>query len=187
MKKLELFIKNLCGEFNNDEQISKEKSHGKIIHPKAKHINGVLNDRIKNIPENFDGYFVLEESYYDTGTFKNILPHLFLFNLDKDHNIVLTSYEIPENITKEEFRNDNLDLNIDFNNLKVSNKFNPITYYYVDGIFKGESVSHLNAETTFTLKETIKDGVLIVSEVFEKNGKITFGCTDPIVYKKKQP
>ena len=95
MNKLEIFIKNLCGEFNNDNQLKKEFESGKVVHPKARHINNVCNYKIKNLPENFEGYFVIEESYYEQGKFKNILPHLFLFTLNKDNNVVLTSYDLP--------------------------------------------------------------------------------------------
>lgn len=184
MERLELFIKNLCGEFNNDEQMSKEKALGKIVHPKARHINAVCNNKIKNIPEDFKGYFVIEESYYDMGNFKNILPHLFLFKLNEEGNVVLESYELPKDISKEDFRNDNADLTMDFNELKLSPKFNPMVYSYKDDSFIGESISHFTPSTTFILKERISDGILEVSEVFKKDGKITFGFEDPIIYKK---
>ena len=117
MNKLEIFIKDLCGEFTNENQIRKELESGKVIHPKAKHINGICNDKINNLPENFDGYFVIEESYYEQGKFKNILPHLFLFTLNENGNVVLTSYDIPENISKDDFRNDNENLVMDYNDL----------------------------------------------------------------------
>ena len=51
MSRLESFIKNLCGKFNNQAQIKKEESEGEIIHPKAKHINAVCNQKIKNTPK----------------------------------------------------------------------------------------------------------------------------------------
>lgn len=107
MDKLELFIKNLCEEFNNDEQISKEKTLVKIIHSKAHHISIVYNDKIKSIPKDFKGYFVIEENYYDMGNLKNILPHLFSFKLNEEGNVVLESYELPKDISKEYFRNNN--------------------------------------------------------------------------------
>lgn len=184
MNILNSFITNLCGNFNNDEQIKLEIEKNNLIHPKARHINKVCNDKISNIPDNFNGFFVLEESYYEMGTFKNSLPHLFLFTLNSDGNIVLTSYDIPSEIKKEDFRTDNSNLKMDFNQLKVSEKFTPMTYIYENGEFKGESISHFTPVTTFILKETVKDGILEVSEVFKKDGKITFGFESPIIYKK---
>ncbi|HHD2754437.1 TPA: hypothetical protein ACOTG0_003292 [Clostridium perfringens] len=184
MKNLGLFISYLCGEFNNDEQVSKELKEGKNIHPKAKHITKVCNGKIKNLPKDFKGIFVIEESYYEQGNFKNILPHLFLFTEDSEGNVVLTSYDLPKGVSKEDFRNDNESLVMDYNELQVSEKFTPMTYIFKDNGFEGESISHFTPETTFKLKERTEDETLYVSEIFEKNGKVTFGCVEPIIYKK---
>ena len=126
MNNLDLFVSKLCGTFDNSNQIKGEVEKGKQLHPSAKHINGICNDKIKNLPDGFNGYFVIEESYYENGNFKNSLPHLFLFTLDESNNVVLTSYEIPNNIEKEDFRNDNEKLIINFEDLKVSKKFKSI-------------------------------------------------------------
>ena len=184
MSRLESFIKNLCGKFNNQAQIKKEESEGEIIHPKAKHINAVCNQKINNLPQNFMGYFVIEESYYETEKGKKILPHLFLFTLDKENNVVLTSYELPKGISKEEFRNDNGSLIMDYSTLVKSEKFNPMIYKEENGSFYGESISDFGNGTIFTLKERTEHGKLYVSEIFEKNGKVIFGFKDPIVYDK---
>lgn len=184
MTLLDIFVKNLCGTFNNDEQIEKELENGDIKHPYAKHINGICNDKIKNLPDNFDGYFVIEESYYKQGNFNNILPHLFLFTLNEDNKVVLTSYELPREISKEDFRNDNDDLVMDYNNLVKSEKFTPMIYNECNGIFTGESISYFTPVTKFELKEKIEASTLYVSEVFYKNDKITFGFVDPIIYKR---
>lgn len=181
---LNRFLKNLCGEFNNDKQIKEELTMGKVIHPKAKHINDICNDKIKNLPNDFKGYFVIEESYYNLGNRKNILPHLFLFELNEDNKVVLTSYELPEGISKEEFRNDNKELIMDYTKLVKSSKFTPMIYDEVDGVFRGECVSEFGPDFFFTLKETTSSDKLIVSEVFRKNGKITFGFENPIIYDK---
>jgi hypothetical protein len=181
---LDMFVKNLCGTFNNDEQIEKELKNGEVKHPYAKHINGICNDKIKNLPDNFDGYFVIEESYYKQGNFNNILPHLFLFTLNKDNKVVLTSYELPKGASKEDFRNDNDDLVMEYNDLVKSEKFTPMVYNECDGAFTGESVSSFTPVTKFELKERIEASTLYVSEVFYKNDKITFGFIDPIIYKR---
>ena len=47
-----------------------------------------------------------------------------------------------------------------------------------------EDISDFGGGVKFTLKERTEKGKLYVSEVFEKNGKITFGFVDPIVYDK---
>ncbi|WP_294405104.1 hypothetical protein [uncultured Clostridium sp.] len=184
MNTLNNFIETLCGEFNNDEQINNEEIQGNIVHPKAKHINGICNDKIENLPDNFEGYFIIEESYYDMGKFKNILPHLFLFTTNENNQIVLTSYELPKDISKEDFRNNNSQLIMNYNDLQISEKFTPMIYTENNGVFSGESISFFTPETKFILKETIEKDTLSVSEVFYKNDKITFGFIDPIVYKK---
>lgn len=65
MSKLTDFIKLMTGHFDNKEQFDKMQAEGKT-YPYAKHINRVCNDKIKNLPENFNGTFVVEESYYET-------------------------------------------------------------------------------------------------------------------------
>ena len=81
MNEFEKFKKVIVGDFNNSTQIEEQKKKGNITHPLAKHINRICNDKIINLPKNFKGIFVIEESYYtfiDTNR-TNILPHLFLF------------------------------------------------------------------------------------------------------------
>lgn len=184
MNVLDTFVKNLCGTFNNDAQIKEQVSSGKVTHPCAKHINGVCNNKIENLPEDFDGYFVIEESYYKQGNFNNILPHLFLFTLNEEGKVLLTSYELPNGVSKEDFRNDNDDLVMDYNTLVKSEKFTPMIYNESNGIFTGESTSYFTPVTKFILKEKIDKDILYVSEVFYKNDKITFGFVDPIVYER---
>nr|WP_296648574.1 hypothetical protein [Romboutsia sp. 13368] len=70
---LKRFINNLCGDFNNDNQIKIQEAKGKVTHPKAKHINRIANNKINNLPSDFNGYFIIEESYYEIGNRKNIL------------------------------------------------------------------------------------------------------------------
>lgn len=185
MKTLEKFIINLCGTFNNKEQIENELRDGNVIHPKAKHINAIANEKIANLPSYFKGYFILEESYYDVNGKTNVMPHLFLFTLNDEKKVTLTSYEIPEGISKEDFRNDNKDLKMDFKKLKVSEKFTPLIYTEIeDNKFVGESTSEFSPVTTFKLKETVSSDSLEVSECFYNNGKLTFGFVDPIIYKR---
>lgn len=184
MNTLERFIKYLCGDFNNEEQLIKEKELGKDAFPKAAHINRVCNEKIKNLPEDFHGYFVIEESYYEIGGRKNILPHLFLFNLNEEGKVVLTSYELPEGTKKEDFRSDNPDLVIDYNALVYSEKFTPMIYEEVGQAFEGKSVSNFGNGLIFTLQERTSEEGLEVSEIFERNGKKTFGFDKPIIYKR---
>ncbi|MPQ44733.1 hypothetical protein [Clostridium tarantellae] len=198
MNKLNLFIENLCGIFSNDKQIEFEKKKGKIEHPKAKHINGICNSKIKNLPKNFKGYFIIEESYYEKkfehkknlkikkDSVKTIEPHLFLFTENEKGKIVLNSYEIPSDIAKQDFRNDNKHLELDYNELNLSKKFTPIIYNETkDGEFVGEGESDFAPGVKFILKEKILKDILIVSEILKKDGHIIFGWEDPIIYIKE--
>ena len=63
--KMEKFVKLMTGHFDNREQFTEMKSAGKLF-PYARHVNTVCNDKINNIPENFTGIFIVEESYYET-------------------------------------------------------------------------------------------------------------------------
>ena len=57
---LKRFINNLCGDFNNDNQIKIQEAKGKVTHPKSTHINRIANNKIKNLPSDFYGYFIIE-------------------------------------------------------------------------------------------------------------------------------
>lgn len=51
MTVLDIFIKNLYGTFTNNEQIKKELKNVELKHPYAKYINGICNDKLKNLNE----------------------------------------------------------------------------------------------------------------------------------------
>ena len=51
MEKLETFMKYICGSYNNDNQLKEEKAAtGEVRTPVAKHIIGICNDKVKNLP-----------------------------------------------------------------------------------------------------------------------------------------
>ena len=63
MNKLKDFMNILTGSFNNSEQFDKMKLDN-IDFPYAEHVNTICNDKIINLPEDFKGIFMVEESYY---------------------------------------------------------------------------------------------------------------------------
>ena len=75
--KLDDFIGMMTGHFDNKEQFDKMQAEGKT-YPYAEHVNTICNDKIKNLPEDFNGKFVVEESYYETNGKRHASPHLFL-------------------------------------------------------------------------------------------------------------
>ena len=75
--KLDEFTEMMTGHFDNKEQFDKMQAEGKT-YPYAEHVNTICNDKIKNLPEDFNGRFVVEESYYETNGKRHASPHLFL-------------------------------------------------------------------------------------------------------------
>lgn len=184
MNQLEIFKLYIQGNFNNQDQINAQKEMGEITHPYAEHVNRIVNNKIENLPKDLNGFFILEESYYTdlkTGR-KNALPHLFFFTEDEQGRVKLISYETPADYPRKDFTNSNPNLKLDYNTLKVSEKFNPMTYDYIDGTFYGKSISHFTEDTIFTLEEWIKDGELLVTEIMEKKGRVIIGVASPIEY-----
>ena len=154
MNKLKDFMNILTGSFNNSEQFDKMKLDN-IDFPYAEHVNTICNDKIINLPEDFKGIFMVEESYYTSNGNTHASPHLF-----KD--------------LKE----------IDYNELRVSEKFTPALYIEKDGVWEGGSTSMFSPVLKFTLFERFSEEYLEVSETMEVRGKRTFGYDEPIIYKR---
>ena len=66
MDRLNDFMSVLTGHFNNKEQYERLKTENEKF-PYARHVNTICNDKIRNLPEDFAGYFMVEESYYTIG------------------------------------------------------------------------------------------------------------------------
>ena len=179
--KLENFVGMMTGHFDNKDQFEKI-SKTNPQYPYAKHINTACNDKIKNLPENFKGTFVVEESYYETDGKSHASPHLFLITETED-GISLSSYEIPAGEDKNTFSYNSMK-NVDYTELKKSEKFIPALYHEKNGVWEGGSTSRFSPVMTFKLWEKFSDSCLEVSESMEVNGKKTFGYDEPIIYKR---
>ena len=183
MKILYEFIQMLCGKFDNNEQYMREKN-GKTSNVKARHISCICNDKIINLPKDFQSFFVIGESYYEIDEKLLVHPHLFLFDVNEESKIRLTSYKIPCEFKKEEFTNDNVNLKIDFKQLTKSERFTPLIYEEANGEFFGGSISFFSSVTKFTLNMKVTKDKIYSSEVFENNGKRVLGFDEPIIYNK---
>ena len=64
MMKLDNFVGMMTGHFDNKDQFNKMQAEGKT-YPYAEHVNTICNDKLNNLPEDFKGKFVVEESYYE--------------------------------------------------------------------------------------------------------------------------
>ena len=185
MEKLLRFMKYISGYFNNEKQLKEEKeSTGEVRTPMAKHIVGICNDKMKNLPKDFNGFFTIDETYYNHGDNEAVLHHLFLYTLNEYNDVMLTSYELPNYIDYNDFINSNNELVIDYDKLELSKKFTPIVFQEKDGYFLAESESNFSPEVIFTAIEKVYDGKMHVTEMFRKNGKIISGSEEPIKYDK---
>jgi hypothetical protein len=184
MSNLDEFMEMLCGAFDNRAQILREMASGNLIHPKARHIIGMCNDMILNLPKDFRGCFVIEESYFQVSDRKIEKHYLFLYEEDAEGNIILTSYNIPEEIPKETFTNDNSSLRLDFRNLVVSPRFKPLLLREKNGTYFGENTSQFSEDSTFEFSLTVTSDILLVKELLMKGNERVAGYDTPTEYIK---
>ena len=88
MMKLDNFVGMMTGHFDNKDQFKKMQAEGKT-YPYAEHVNTICNDKINNLPEDFKGKFVVEESYYEINGKRHASPHLFLI-MEIEQGILLS-------------------------------------------------------------------------------------------------
>ena len=181
MNQLKEFMQVLTGQFDNIQQYEEKKSM-QLDFPYARHVNTACNDKIKNLPANFTGIFMVEESYYTNNGSTHASPHLFLFTEEED-GILLTSYELPNEYDKTNFTYESLH-QLSYDDLHPSNKFTPALYTKKGDVWEGGSISMFSPVVKFTLFERFSTDRLEVSETMEVNGKRTFGFDEPIIYKR---
>ena len=80
MMKLDNFVGMMTGHFDNKDKFNQMQAEGKT-YPYAEHVNTICNDKINNLPEDFKGKFVVEESYYEMWVYIKIVPRQFLFHV----------------------------------------------------------------------------------------------------------
>jgi hypothetical protein len=186
MSAYDYFKDVLCGTFDNENQIQMERKTAKQAHPQAKHVTALANPKIKNLPTDLKGYFILEESYYTyEGKPMEIKPYLFFIEPVSDLQIKLSSYTMPTDIPKVDIRNDNPNFSLDFKTISVSKTFKPAVYTLADGTFTVNHPTDLGNGMTFTLIETLTKNRLEVMELLEKNGKRLTPYETPIIYDRK--
>jgi hypothetical protein len=191
MKPVDIFKNYITGDFDNSSQVTAEIKMGKQIHPLAVHVNRVANHKIKNIPDSIlkKGFFIIEESYYLTeGKPLEIKPYLFLFTAGKNATVQLAVFQIPEGIKKEELRNDNKNLFMDYNLLKPSPTFKGATYSWDEKqkTFSTNAPNDLPNGIRFTLIETFTKDKLEVMELLEKDGRRLTPYDTPLIYIRKK-
>ena len=182
MNRLQQFVELLTGSFDNREQYEQMQKEGNQTFPLARHVNTACNDKITGLPQDFDGVFVLEESYYTTEGKTHASPHLFLFT-EEGEAVKLTSYQLPKAADGGAATYETLPP-LKWEDLEISEKFTPALYTLHDGVWEGGSVSMFSPVLKFTLYERFSQESLEVAETMEVNGKRTFGYDVPIVYRR---
>jgi hypothetical protein len=181
----ELYKTYIQGDLDNQDQIDAEKKAGKQIHPYSKHINRLFDTKILNLPKNYNGFYILEESYYTYPKKPTeIKPYLFWFEKTEQGQVKLHSLQIPKNLDKKDIRNDNLNLKIEFKDLIESPTFMPAIYTRTANGFYIKAPVDLPNGMKFTLEETIGKGSFEVMELLEKGGKSLTPYSTPIIYKR---
>lgn len=117
-----------------------------------------------------------------TGHFDNA-QHVNTVCNDKINNIPEDFHGIFIVEDKNTFSYDSMK-NVDYGNLKKSEKFTPTLYHENGGVWEGGSTSRFSPVMTFKLWEKFSNSCLEVSESMEVNGKRTFGYDAPIIYKR---
>jgi hypothetical protein len=187
MKPFDLYKQYIQGDLDNREQIAEERKAGKQIHPFAKHVNRLADSKITNKPANYQGFYILEESYYvypDKPQDTVVKPYLFWF-IEENGAVKLHSMELPKTIAPKDIRNDNAALTLDYNDLKLSPSFKPATYSFnaASESFSIKSVNEFPGGT-FTLEETIAKETFTVMELLIRDGKPVTPYSMPIIYKR---
>ncbi len=183
---LSRFQQYITGDFDNSKQVVAEIKAGKQIHPLAVHVNRLANDKVKNIPENLKGFFIIEESYYlMEGKQLDLKPYLFLFEEKPGGIIHLTTYQLND-FKKEKIRNDNTELVFDYTKILPSPTFKGADYTWNanDKTFNTVSPNDLGNGMKFTLTEKFTKNQLSVLEQVEKDGKILTTWNTPIIYNR---
>lgn len=182
-KAIDVFKTYIIGDFDNQAQIEEEKKAGKQVHPYAKHVSRRVDAKIKNLPAQMNGFYLLEESYY---VYPNqadtiVKPYLFFFEEVDDQTVRLHSMQLPKELDVKQIVNTNESLNFDYNTLKESPTFKPATYTWTS---KGFYIKATNEfpNGSFTLEETISEDRLEVMETLIKDGKKVTPYDTPLQY-----
>jgi hypothetical protein len=181
---IHLFQTYITGDFDNQRQVDEELKAGKPIHPYAKHVNRVANEKIDNLPAQLNGFFLLEESYYKYAEGDTIIkPYLFFFEALPEGKVKLYSMQLPKDVPVKDIRNDNTSLRFDYQVLAPSPTFKPAVYTQTERGFYIKAPNEFPGGT-FTLEETIGKDRLEVMELLIRDGKRVTPYDTPIIYER---
>ncbi|MCS7019125.1 MAG: hypothetical protein RMJ87_05985 [Cytophagales bacterium] len=181
---IHLFQSYITGDFDNSRQIAQELQAGKQVHPYAKHVNRVANEKIDHLPNPLNGFFLLEESYYKYAEGDTIVkPYLFFFEALPEGKVKLYSMQLPKEIAPKDIRNDNPLLRFDYRTLQPSPTFRPAVYTQTERGFYLKAPNEFPGGV-FTLEETIGKDRLEVMELLIREGRQITPYNMPIIYER---
>jgi len=186
MTAYELFKQHLVGDFNNRTQIALQKLSGKQIHPFAVHVNREFTHRVAGLPFDFEGSFILEESYYDYPEEEEtrLKPYLFWIKPKTTDIAELRPMVVPPHWEPKDIRNDNADFKLKYEEIGTHPWFGVAEYYKVADRLHTHHVCNLGNGKQFSLIEYFSEGRLDVMELLEENGKRMIPYSTPIIYER---
>ncbi|MCS6968891.1 MAG: hypothetical protein RMJ44_09620 [Cytophagales bacterium] len=184
---IHVFKSYITGDFDNRRQVEKERKKGTLVHPYAKHVNRVANEKIDNLPNPLNGFFLLEESYYKYSEGDTIVkPYLFFFEALPEGKVKLHAMQLPKELDPTTVRNDNPTLRFDYLTLQPSPTFKPAVYTQTKGGFYLKATTEFPGGS-FTLEETIGRDKLEVMELLIRQGKQVTPYSTPLIYERIFP
>lgn len=161
MNELTVISQMLEGDFSNKQQYEQLSEKEQLSFPFATHKNHILNSKINNLPKDFKGIYLFEESYYVLNGKEKFKADIFLFELNESNEVVLFATVVPKEWLNKKYEEIS---SIDFDDLAISGKFTPLVYKKENGAFSGKSTSLFTKKTQFILEQTISDRSLIIKE-----------------------
>ena len=183
-KILDRFVEIICGDHDNSEQLAENDKKGIRVHPYAKHITRVCNDLVDNLPEDFDGIYILEESYHTYPDRPREFKPLFYFIQEVEDGVTLQSIAIPESWEAKELVNSNKNLKFDFNELKQEQKFGTAHFKFQDDYFITDHRCDFGKGQTFRLTKKIAADHHEVMEMYLDAGESMTPYDTPLIYKR---
>ena len=182
---IDLFERIIVGVFHNQKQIDQERTAGKQLHPFAKHVTEIITHRVHNVPSDFNGTLILEESYYDyPDKEQEIKPLFFKVTPNAANDIYLESIVIPEHMDKRKVVNANPDLSFDFRELQINQKFGKAEYKGMGDFMIANHLCDFGGGVSFNLTELLTLDTLYVLEMAKKDGHALTPYDTPIIYNR---
>lgn len=180
MNTLDIFLSRINGIYSNKAQHTENP-----LLPQAVHITTPVNERIKNLPGNFEDVFVIDETRYRYADHVTQLHHLYRYHAQTDGGIQLVSYELPCEYAKHTFDSQHVQQLL-YDELIVKQTFAPIIYSYEDDVFASEGTSEIAPDITLHVVMKLYHDYYTVIEACYANGRLVSGFAEPVRYERME-